>query len=411
MIKENFEQEWGMKRRNVLRGAAVVGAAGAFGLPAFSGSVAASSHITETIYLSHSVDSENVTKLFSVDLDSTAGEAVLTEVTSIGGDFQNVDAIAATPDGGTVMFIDRNTAHLGEYDVSADSFTDRGAITGLPTITVLAAYGLDENLYAASNTTNKLYTVDYSVSPPVANEVGTITGATVNGADIVVDSTGTMFLHTNNNDTLYTIDYQNPVNGEVAATVVGQADGSSLTGLAVRAAGTGDFVGSSRADDAIVVLDKTDGSRTATLDMTLNGNAYSYTNGDMATGTIIDETCEECTSDELLAKYEFACTEEVDGECVDYDFVLEEGDSRLVSYEPGSFESKEDEAFEPVSATFGTDYCTVYAVVKAGQELAVQELVADDGEVVAENIGKYAISFVAFYCTEAAAQDAANAFP
>jgi len=403
-----------MKRRNVLKTAAVIGGIGAFGVPAFAGSAAASSHatVTETIYLSHSVDAENVTKLFSVDLDSTAGEAVLTQVTSIGGNFQNVDAIAATPDGETVMFVDRNTTHLGEYDVSGDSFSDKGAINGLPTLSVLAAYGLDGNLYVASNNTNKLYTVDGNVSPPVATEVGTIDGATVNGADIVVDSTGTMFLHTNNNDTLYTIDYQNPDgNGNIAATVVGTDAGSSLTGLAVRAAGTGDLVGSSRADDAIVVLDKSNGSRTATLDMTFNGNAYSYTNGDMATGTIIDETCDECTSDELLAKYEFACTEEVDDECVDYDFVFEDGDGSLVTYEPGSFESKEDEAFEPVSATFGTDYCTVYAVVKAGRELAVQELVAEDGEVTAQNIGKYAISFVAFYCTEEAAQDAADAFP
>jgi hypothetical protein len=411
MNEDNFEQGWEMNRRNVLRTVGVMGAVGTFGLPAFSGSVAASSHVTETIYLSHSVDSENVTKLFSVDLDSTPGEAVLTEVTSVTGNFQNVDAIAATSDGETVMFVDRNTAHLGEYDVSGDSFTDRGAISGLPTLTVLAAYGLDGNLYVASNNTNKLYTVDDSVSPPVANEIGTITGATVNGADIVVDSTGTMFLHTNNNDTLYTVDYQNPVNGNVAATVVGQDDGSSLTGLAVRAAGTGDLVGSSRTDDAIVVLDKSNGSRTATFDMTLNGNAYSYTNGDMATGTIIDETCDECTSEDLLAKYEFACVEEVDGECVDYDFVFEKGDDTLVTYEPGSFMSKDDEAFEPVSATFGTDYCTVYAVVKAGQELAVQELVADDGEVTAEYVAPYAISFVAFYCTEAAAQAAADAFP
>jgi hypothetical protein len=412
MNKDNFEQGWEMNRRNVLRTVGVMGAVGTFGLPAFSGSVAASSHVTETLYLSHSVDSENVTKLFSVDLDSISGEAVLDLVTSIGGNFQNVDAIAATSDGETVMFIDRNTAHLGEYDVSADSFSDKGAITGLPTITVLAAYGLDGNLYVASNNTNKLYTVDDSVSPPVATEVGTITGATVNGADIVVDSTGTMFLHSNADDTLYTVDYQNPDgSGNVAATVVGSDPGSSLTGLAVRAAGTGDLVGSSRTEDAIIVIDKTDGTRMSQHDMTFNGNAYSYTNGDMATGVIIDETCDECTSEELLAKYEFACVEEVDGECVDYDFVFEKGDDTLVTYEPGSFMSKDDEAFEPVSATFGTDYCTVYAVVKAGQEIEVQELVADDGEVTAEYVAPYAISFVAFYCTEAAAQDAADAFP
>ncbi len=380
------------------------------GVGAFSRRAAASSHVTETIYLSHSVDSEGVTKLYSVDLDSTPGEAVLTLVTSIGSPFQNVDAIAATPDGQSVVFVDRNTAHLGEYDVDSGTFTDHGQITGLPTITVLAAFGLDGILYAASNSTNKLYSIDDSVSPPEANEIGTITGATVNGADIVVDSTGTMFLHTNSNDTLYTIDYQNPdANGDIAATGVGTDAGSSLTGLAVRDAGQGDLVGSSRADDAIVVLDKTNGSRTATYNMTLNGSAYSYTNGDMATGTLVDETCTDCTGEERLAKYEFECVETVDDECVAWDFVQEGSGTEAISYSAGSYENKDGEMHEPITATFETDYCELWAVVKAGPETDTQALTAEDGTVTitaitGENRGgktkTYAISNVEFYCPE-----------
>jgi hypothetical protein len=38
-------------------------------------------------------------------------------------------------------------------------------------------------------------------------------------------------------------------------------------------------------------------------------------------------------------------------------------------------------------------------------------LVAEDGEVTAEGIGKHVISFVAFYCDEGPAQDAADDFP
>lgn len=401
----------GFSRRAMLKTTALATGVLALGVPLSAGRVRASSHATETIYLSHSVDAEGVTKLYSVDLDSTPGEAVLEFVTSIGAPFRNVDAIAATPTGETVTFVDRNTAHLGEYDVAADSFTDLGAITGLPTVTVLAAYGLDGNLYAASNTTDTLYTIDDGVSPPEAVEIGTITGATVNGADIVVDSTGTMFLHSNDDDTLYTVDYQNPVGGNVAATAVGTDAGSSLTGLAVRAAGTGDLVGSSRADDAIVVLDKSDGTRIATYDMTLGGDPYSYTNGDMATGTVVDERCLECDADGLLAKYEFACVEAVDGECVAYDFVLESGEDSLVTYGPGSYTSTDGEAFEPISATFDTEFCTLWAVVKAGRELAVQDVTADDGTVTVDAPGRHAISFVAFYCTETAARDAAADFP
>jgi hypothetical protein len=406
----------GISRRNILKTTALATGALAFGVPSMSGYARAASNsvVTETIYLVDTGDTLSATRLFTVDLDTTPGEAALTLVETFGSPFQKVDAVAATPDGEKVVLIDRNTRNLGEYDVDTGTFVDRGVISGLPNVTVLAAYGIDGNLYAASNSTNKLYTVDGvggGVSPPVANEVGTITGATVNGADLVVDSTGTMFLHTNDDDTLYTVDYQNPDgNGNIATSSVGSDTGSSLTGLAVRDSGQGDLVGSSRADDAIVFLDKTDGTRTSQSNMTLDGDPYTYSNGDMATGTVVEEGCVECTTDELLAKYEFACVEEVEGECLAYDFVFEKGDDELVTYEPGSYETKPGESFEPISATFGTDLCGVYAVVKAGNNLEVQELINRDGNVTVEYIEPHAISFVEFYCDEEEAEKAAEDF-
>lgn len=125
---------------------------------------------------------------------------------------------------------------------------------------------------------------------------------------------------------------------------------------------------------------------------------------------ICEPACEECDTDGRLAKYEFPCVErDGEGDCVAYDFVLEAGDSSLVSFE--SFESKDGEMYEPISATFGTEYCTLYAVVKAGQEIEVQELTPEGGSATAEYVAPYAISFVEFYCTEEAANEAAEAFP
>jgi len=399
-------------RRNVLRGAGAVGAFSVFGVPAFASTARASSHAVETLYLSNSLG-DGTTDLFTVDLDSVPGEAVLTPVTSVSGNFSNVDAIAATPDGETVVFVDRNSAHVGEYDVSADSFTDLGQVAGLPKLTVLAAYGLDGELYVASNATNALYTIDTSVTPPAASVVGTITGATVNGADIVFDSTGTLFLHSNAGDTLYTIDYQNPNNDDIAATVVGTAAGSSLTGLAVRNAGQGDLVGSSRADDAIVVLDKTNGSRTATYDMTLNGSAYEYLNGDMTVGVLVDDTCVDCTDVDGV-KYEFECVDwNSEGECTKMDFVLEDEGDDGITYVPGSFTSKDGETYEPMTVDFATDYCDLYVLVKSGQEFEVKSFEDNEVTITVEtaNDEKYAISFVQFFCTEQAANEALEAFP
>lgn len=55
---EAENDEFGIGRRSVLKSAALLGTVGVFGIPAFSGGVAASSHVTETIYISHSVSPE-----------------------------------------------------------------------------------------------------------------------------------------------------------------------------------------------------------------------------------------------------------------------------------------------------------------------------------------------------------------
>lgn len=387
-----------------------MGAVGMFGVPAISGMAAANTTATETIYLTNSRPAEEgqVTDLYTVDLDTTAGvaELGLLFTTQEGSNFQRVDAIAGSPDGKTVVFVDRDSSHLGTYDVGTGQFTDEGPVTGLPSLTVLAAYGLDGELYVASNTTNSLYTIDTAASPPVANLVGEITGATVQGADIVFDSTGTLFLHTNVNDSLYTVDYQNPVSGEVAATAIGQDAGSSLTGLAVRDAGQGDLVGSSRADDAIIVLDKSDGQRTATFAMEVSGTPLDYLNGDMATGVLVDERCVPCDLEEPL-KYEYVFEEDGDDEDEhpDVDGFVPEDAPDAFGYL--SYVSKEDERYEPISVVFENpgDYCldSLVVTVKAGKDLlTVTPTEDEDGNLVVsiEGLTRFAISYIEFACVE-----------
>lgn len=133
---------------------------------------------------------------------------------------------------------------------------------------------------------------------------------------------------------------------------------------------------------------------------------------------LISEVCEECvdcTDEGQLAKYEFACveTDPETGECLGYDFVLDGSSDDYVVYTPGSFTSKEGEMFEPMTVSFDTEYCDLYALVKSGQELEVQSFEGNDGSVTVEtaNDSKYAISFVAFYCTLEAAEEALENFP
>lgn len=127
------------------------------------------------------------------------------------------------------------------------------------------------------------------------------------------------------------------------------------------------------------------------------------------------EECVDCEDEGEIAKYEFECLdydEELE-ECARCDFVLEgEGDENI-SYTAGSYTSKEDEECEPMTATFSTEYCELYALVKSGQEFEVQGFEDVEGTVTVEtaNDDKFAISFVAFYCTEEAAQEALENFP
>lgn len=137
----------------------------------------------------------------------------------------------------------------------------------------------------------------------------------------------------------------------------------------------------------------------STADGESDGTVTSNPGGAVYELDIEYETCTECTGD-LLAKYEFECVETVDDECVAWDFTLEGSGDPDITYTPGNFTNKGDESSEPMSVTFGTDYCDLYVLVKSGQELEVKSFEDIDGSFTVEtaNDEKYAISFVAIYC-------------
>lgn len=170
------------------------------------------------------------------------------------------------------------------------------------------------------------------------------------------------------------------------------------------------------------------GENTAGFDDYLRDEIASSTDDFIAVGeasnlgaeleTLISEVCDECVDcsvDGQLVKYEFACaeTDPDTGECLAYDFTPEADTDDNVTYTAGSFTSKEGEAFEPMAVSFDTEYCSLYALVKSGRELEVQSLQGNDGTVTVDtaNDGKFAISFVAFYCTEEAAIEGLESFP
>ena len=270
------------------------------------GALAAQAQIGEVLYLSDSSTNDVGTYLFGVNLDSATGQANLTLLPFGVIPFNQVDALACTPDGARLYAIDKHgdsahpgTGRLGYYDVGTASWSEIETVryggSIVPGI-VLAAFSPDGTLYAASENTDSLYTVatGTAVATLVGNVVNQATGATVNvsGADLVFAADGTLYLWANQSRSgaprgLYVLTLPASVPGTVDATHLGSGDtGSYFTGLAIRANGWGDLVGSTHQDEIFVVA-KTDASTVATFMMYLSGSPYDYEYGDMTVGPLV----------------------------------------------------------------------------------------------------------------------------
>lgn len=287
-----------MKRKVLLPILAIVLVLG-LTLPVSIGVAANSVEYIETLYLSDSaVKGDGKTYLFEVELDGTTGRANLTLLPAAtnlalgAGEipFEQVDALACTPDGTKLYAIDKPTTKLGYWDLTDDTWHEV-ANTGISEC-VLAAFDAGGTLYAASDATDSLYTVDTTSAAStlvgVIKKDGTTT-VNVSGADIVFGSGPTLYLWANTAGAaprgLYTLAL--PASGDVVtATHLGEGDvGSYFTGLAIRGGGAGDLVGSTH-EDEVFEVDKTNGNTLTTYAMYKDGSPYDYEYGDMTIGEL-----------------------------------------------------------------------------------------------------------------------------
>ena len=272
----------------------------------------AQAQVGEILYLADSGDPQDgETSIFLVNLDSVTHKANLIPLPDAGYGpglipFE-ADAIAVSLDGKRIYALDKyDTDHLaggklGYYDVATFSWNEMGYVktSGSPTPVprvYLAAFFTDGELYVASAETDSLYKVNTSTAEAtlIGQIVNSATSITVDvvGADIAFAEDGTLFLWTNGNKTgapkgLYSLTLPSTIPGIVNATYLGKSptDNNFYTGLAVRANGMGDLVGSNRAN-AISVLDKSNGSMGDVFAMYLGSSPYEYTNGDMTVGPL-----------------------------------------------------------------------------------------------------------------------------
>jgi hypothetical protein len=260
---------------------------------------------SEQIYLSDTREGGggDGTRLLKVELDDVSGTAVLTQLIDLNTNEYRMlfdrAHIAASPDGKTVYLINRDPISggnpLGAYDVGTSAFTLLGKVSGLPTCsgkgTVLAAFSPSGDLYLANECSSTVYRIDLGTLNiaeqwPVY-KAGTTNLLDLTGGDIAFDADGVLYAWVNpenlSDQGVYRVDLGA---GSASATALGLYRNQFVTGLAIRAAGEGPLVGSSRTQDAIIALDRGTGAITGTFPMLLGGAPFDHTFGDMTVGLL-----------------------------------------------------------------------------------------------------------------------------
>jgi len=265
----------------------------------------------DVLYLAEDDYKGAYAKLLRVQLDFAGGRANLTLLPGVAGynpgeiPFTDVYALAATPDGKKIYCIDHyswGTGKMGYYEVGTADWHEIGEVKysgDLVQGIVQAAFSPDGILYVGSQATNSLYIVDTGTANAtlLGEIINQATGATVNveGADLVMDSDGTLYLWSNRAVTpdaplgLYILLLPPSTPGTtVDAIYIGSTENDPwFTGMAIRESGLGDLVGSSSTRDEIIVFDRNAGL-VVNLKMYLGGSLYDHIRGDMTVGPLME---------------------------------------------------------------------------------------------------------------------------
>jgi hypothetical protein len=256
--------------------------------------------LRESLFLSDTQQrADGISLIFRVAIDQVGGRVNLTLLPNGQVPFDNVDALAVSPDGARVYMIDDGletypNATLAYYDLATDQVVTVGGITfnGANLYKIdQATFSAQGVLYITQNDSNALYTVDPETA--VATEIGPVvdqaTGQTVDiyGADIAFTADGSLYLVTNSVTTaLYGLTLPDGP-GVVNAALLGPTgDNHRVRGMAVRANGYGDIVVFTQ-QDQLHVIDRTTGADLIrTLPLYWNGSVFDAINGDMSTGAM-----------------------------------------------------------------------------------------------------------------------------
>jgi uncharacterized repeat protein (TIGR01451 family) len=265
----------------------------------FSGGICGGSFTGSDLYRVALVGSDAVlTHLFALRGQCAAGSGIDCTAT------YDRAHIGATPDGAEIWVVQNSrgdgTANaVGVFNVADSTFADRGEITGIGGQgLVMAGFNPQGQLFVGNQRSDRIYRLNTSTTPvSVTGEwrvrIEHADGAVLDmdGADIAFNAQGQLFIYTNraSNTGLYRVTSlpEPPAGGTGDAIVTFIANhGDFFTGLAFRAAGTGNLVMSGNINNRLLEVPTTGSTPTVEYTMRLNGALFDHRFGDMTTGRL-----------------------------------------------------------------------------------------------------------------------------
>lgn len=227
-------------------------------------------------YLSN-VNTDGTSTIYGVSIDEEASIAELTELNSLAYPAH----IAYNENNGLLYAVNSGNGYYQSIDVS----TLGGAISPVMPINieipdaVAAVIDMEGNLLIGSRLDSKIYSVDL-----LNGEATDFTPAFVNGGDLAIDPSGTLYMVTKNSGNLYIIE-QN-----MFAEFIGDVTFGS-SGLAYY--DNGSLLVSAVNSSSLEVKTLT-GLSAGSFQLLLDGETFTTSNGDMASGCVPSNNNEAC---------------------------------------------------------------------------------------------------------------------
>ncbi len=220
-----------------------------------------------TFYVNHGPDVDG-SDLYTVEF--TGGNAELTYVTNV--DFEA--HIGYNPEDGLMYFVNKDGSNIRIYNVVTDAFVGDLPILGgvIDNLTAVLYDSNDGELYVGDANSDVISSIDLVSGIP-----SFYANAPVFGGDIAMLN-GTMYLARRSVSELYEI----VPFGD--AILLGDIPGG-VNGMAP-SPNPGNLVTSSAAQNAFVEISAVDGATVSTFPALLDGESFTFINGDMASGCI-----------------------------------------------------------------------------------------------------------------------------